>query len=71
MLCGGSLALRRARSLAAVVAAAVAAVMARTGAPAALIAAALGPALALAVSVFLPPAPRRTILEPEPAAATL
>ena len=38
---------------------------------AALIAAALGPALALTVSVFLPPAPRRTILEPEPAAATL
>ena len=38
---------------------------------AALIAAALGPALALAVSWLLPPAPRRTSIEPEPAAAAL
>jgi FSR family fosmidomycin resistance protein-like MFS transporter len=38
---------------------------------AALIGAALGPALALGVSWLLPPAPRRTALEPEPAAATL
>jgi FSR family fosmidomycin resistance protein-like MFS transporter len=38
---------------------------------AALIGAALGPALALSVSWLLPPAPRRTVLEPEPAAATL
>jgi FSR family fosmidomycin resistance protein-like MFS transporter len=38
---------------------------------AALIAAALGPALALGVSWLLPPAPRRPVLGPEPAAATL
>jgi FSR family fosmidomycin resistance protein-like MFS transporter len=38
---------------------------------AALIGAALGPAVAFAVSWLLPPAPRRAIIEPEPAAATL
>jgi MFS transporter, FSR family, fosmidomycin resistance protein len=38
---------------------------------AAVLATALGPALALAVSWMLPPAPRRRALEPEPAAATL
>jgi len=38
---------------------------------AALVAAALGPAFALAVSLLLPPAPRRTVIGPEPAPAAL
>jgi MFS transporter, FSR family, fosmidomycin resistance protein len=37
----------------------------------AVLATAAGPALALAVSWMLPPAPRRRVIEPEPAAATL